>query len=131
MAGLNLLGLPGANGRLGAVGYCLGGKLAYLLATRPQVSAAVSYYGVIQHALGLADEIRAPLLIHVAEKDHLCPPEAQAAIADKLGRRENVAIMRYPDVGHAFAWRGGQNFDAASEARADAATLDLLGAKVA
>ena len=131
VAGSHLVGLPGANGRLGAVGYCLGGKLAYLLATRSQVNAAISYYGLLQGVLGLADDIRAPLLVHVAENDDLCPPEAQALIADKLGRRENVTIMRYPDVGHAFARRGGQNFDASSAARADAATLELLAAKVA
>ena len=132
LAGTHLLGLPGANGRLAAVGYCLGGKLAYLLGASPQVSAAISYYGVaIQHSLPMADQICSPLLLHLAENDHLCPPEAQALILDTLSARPGVSIMRYPNVGHAFARRNSPNFDATSAARADAATLDLLGAKVA
>src|SRR3546814_15391578 len=51
--------LDGANGKVGAVGYCLGGKLAFLLAMKPETDAAVSYYGVaIQARLDQIDEVR-------------------------------------------------------------------------
>jgi carboxymethylenebutenolidase len=123
---------PGANGRIGAVGYCLGGKLAYLMAMQPGVDAAVSYYGVaIQAALDAMHRVRCPLLLHLAVEDHLCPPEAQAAIEAAAASHDLVTVMRYPGVGHAFARRGGSGFDAASAERADAATFALLAAEVA
>lgn len=110
-------------GKMGAVGYCLGGKLAYMLAARDGIDAAVSYYGVaIQAALGEADALRCPLLLHIAEDDHLCPPEAQRAIRDALGPRPGVTIMSHVGVGHAFARRGGGAFDAVAAERANQAT---------
>ncbi len=119
--------LEGANGKLGAVGYCIGGKIAYLVATKPGVDAAVSYYGIaIYGALDKANEIRCPLLLHIPEDDHLCPPEAQAEIKQALGKRSGVRIMTYPGVDHAFARRGGDAFNAEATNRADAATAALF-----
>lgn len=128
VAAAYLRDLPAVTGKVGAVGYCLGGKLAYMLATREGIDAAVSYYGVaIQAALGEAANVRSKLLLHIAEEDHLCPPEAQEAIAEAMAAYpERIQIMRYPGVGHAFARRGGASFDAASAERADAATMALL-----
>ncbi|WP_324698859.1 dienelactone hydrolase family protein [Novosphingobium sp. RL4] len=120
--------LPEVTGKVGAVGYCLGGKLAFLLAGEPGIDAAVSYYGVmIQAALDRVPAVRAKLLLHIAEDDHLCPPEAQQAIrvaADAAADR--IEIMSYPGVGHAFARRDSQPFNASAAERADAATLALL-----
>lgn len=129
----HLRSLPRTNGKVGAVGYCLGGKLAYLLSLQPGIAAAVSYYGVaIQSVLGDMTNVRAKLLLHIAEDDHLCPPDAQAAIEKAAAANgDHVTVMRYPGVGHAFARRGGATFDAASADRADAATLALLNSEVA
>ena len=121
--------LPGANGKLGAVGYCLGGRLAYHLAMKPGINAAVSYYGVgIHSALDQAANVKCKLLLHVAEADQLCPPEAQAAIAKAMvPYADKISIVSYPGVGHAFARRGfGPTFNAEAAKRADAATLALL-----
>ena len=120
--------LAGATGKVGAVGYCLGGKLAYLLAMRPGIDASVSYYGVaIQAALDQIGKVRCKLLLHIAEQDHLCPGEAQAAIAAAAAPHADlISVMNYPGVGHAFARQGGATFDALSAERADKATLALL-----
>lgn len=119
--------LEGANGKLGAVGYCIGGKIAYLVATKPGVDAAVSYYGIaIYGALDKATELKCPLLLHIPEDDHLCPPEAQAEIKQALGNRSGVKIMTYPGVDHAFARRGGDAFNAEATQRADAGTAALF-----
>src|SRR5260370_37036487 len=57
--------LPAFSGSLAAVGYCLGGKLAYMLSARPEIRAAVSYYGVgIQGALNLAPSLKGDRLLH-------------------------------------------------------------------
>jgi len=118
----------GANGKVGAVGYCLGGKLAYLLSMKAGIDAAASYYGVgIQGGLDQMGAVRCPLLLHVAEEDQLCPPEAQAAIEQAAGAHsKRVKVMRYPGVGHAFARRGSPVFDQQSAERADTATIELL-----
>lgn len=121
-------GLPDANGKTAAVGYCLGGKLAYLVAAKYPIDAAISYYGVgIQDALDKGEDIKGALLLHIAGADHLCPSEAQAKIAEAvkpLGARAEVHI--YEGVGHAFARRGGQTFVADAATRADAASALFL-----
>ncbi|MBN9694548.1 MAG: dienelactone hydrolase family protein [Zoogloea sp.] len=60
---------------LGVVGYCLGGKLAYLAACRlPEVACAVAYYGVgIENALGELEGLRGRLVLHIPELDDFCP----------------------------------------------------------
>src|SRR5712691_11325030 len=65
---------PACSGRVGAVGFCLGGKLAYLLAVRFKPDCAVGYYGVsIEKALNEAASLTSPLMLHVAGKDEYCP----------------------------------------------------------
>lgn len=120
--------LDGANGKVGAVGYCLGGKLAYMLSMKAGIDAAASYYGVgIQGALDQMGAVRCPLLLHIAEEDQLCPPESQAAIERATAPHWNrVKVLRYPGVGHAFARRGSPVFDQQSAERADKATSELL-----
>ncbi len=124
--------VQGASGKVGAVGYCLGGKLAYLLATHEGIDAAVSYYGVgIQGALDQAPKVQCPLLLHIAAEDALCPPPAQASIKQAMAPLgKQVVIMDYPGVGHAFARRGGSGFDARSASRADGATVSFLASQL-
>jgi carboxymethylenebutenolidase len=124
--------LEGANGKVGAIGYCLGGKLAYLLSMRAGINAAASYYGVaIQASLDQMAAVRGPLLLHIAEEDQLCPPEAQAAIEQAAApHSDRVRVIRYPGVGHAFARRGSPVFDPRSAERADKATEELFRASL-
>jgi carboxymethylenebutenolidase len=128
LAAARVRSLPAFTGKMGAVGYCLGGKLAYLLAMRAGIDAAVSYYGVgIQAALDQASRLQCRILLHIAGKDPLCPPEAQAAIKQALTPLGNrVSIMDYPECGHAFARRGGAGYDETAARRADEATHRFL-----
>ena len=120
----HLRGLEGGPTRVGAIGYCIGGKLAYLVSMQSGIEAAVSYYGIaIYAALDKAAEARMPLLLHIAEDDKLCPPDAQVKIKAAFAPMPNVEIMTYPGVGHAFARRGGDAYDAAAAERADQATI--------
>jgi carboxymethylenebutenolidase len=106
--------VPGCTGKVGAVGYCLGGKLAYLTATRTDCDASVGYYGVgIQDHLDEADKIRRPLMLHIAEKDTYVPPEAQKKIHAALGGNKLVTLYDYPGMDHAFAREGGEHYDKA------------------
>jgi carboxymethylenebutenolidase len=107
--------VPGCTGKVGAVGYCLGGLLAYLTAARTDSDVSVGYYGVnIQTMLGEAANIKKPLMLHIAGKDEFVPPEAQQQIVDGLAANKLVAIHRYPQMDHAFARPGGKHYDQAN-----------------
>ena len=104
---------PGASGKAGCVGYCLGGKLAYLMATRSDADCSAGYYGVgIENALDEAKKIKKPLLLHVALKDRFVPPEAQKKVRDALDGNSLITLHDYPGVDHAFARAGGEHYDA-------------------
>ena len=103
----------GCNGKVGAVGYCLGGSLAYASACFTDSDVSVGYYPVqIENSLELATNISHPLMLHIAEADGFCPPEAQARIKDALAAHDKVTLHTYPGVDHAFARIGGGNYNA-------------------
>ncbi len=115
---------PGHAGKVGAVGYCLGGLLAFLTATRTDVDAAVAYYGVgIERRLAEAEMLTDPLMLHIAEEDQFVPKEAQALIVASLKNRRQVELHTYPGRDHAFARKGGEHYDAADAALAEQRTL--------
>jgi carboxymethylenebutenolidase len=114
---------PRCSGKVGAVGYCLGGLLAYLTATRTDIDAAVGYYGVsIDTRLDEAEKLHAPLMLHVAEEDGFVDKAAQSRIVEGLKNHPNVTIYSYPGRGHAFARRGGDHYDAADAGLANGRT---------
>jgi carboxymethylenebutenolidase len=121
----------GHNGKVGAVGYCLGGFLAYLTATRTDADASVGYYGVaIESKLDEAKNIKGTLLLHVAAKDQFVPPPAQEAIKAGLGGNPKVAIHVYEGQDHAFARPGGQHYDKAAADLANQRTRDFFKANL-
>ncbi len=106
--------VTGCTGKVGAVGYCLGGLLAYLAAARTDADASVGYYGVsIQEKLGEAAKIKKQLMLHIAEKDEYTPPEAQKTIVEGLKGNGLVTIHAYAQMNHAFARQGGAHYDKA------------------
>lgn len=123
--------LPGVNGKVGAVGYCLGGLLAFLTASRTDADASVSYYGVgIEKHVGEADKLARPLLMHVAEKDQFVPPEAQQVILGALKDHPQITLHTYPGRDHAFAREGGEHYHAADAATANGRTLAFFKANL-
>jgi len=104
--------MPGANGKVGTVGFCLGGKMAYLLACRSDADCNVSYYGVgIDELLGEASKIANPLVMHIAEEDGFVSKDAQAKIKNGLKDADKVTIYSYPGMDHAFCRIGGVPYD--------------------
>jgi len=104
---------PGCSGRAGAVGFCLGGRLAFMMATRSDANCSVSYYGVmLDSILGEARNIKNPLLMHIAEKDQYVPPDVQIKIKEALRTNSKVTMYTYKGADHAFARVGGVHFDA-------------------
>ncbi|MGO4812847.1 dienelactone hydrolase family protein [Cupriavidus sp. 2MCAB6] len=123
---------PECVGQTGVLGFCLGGKLAYLSACRlDRVACAVAYYGVgIEHALAEAAHIKGRLVLHVAERDGFCPPEAQAQIRAALGGKDGIELYVYPGVDHAFARAGGEHYDRPSALMAHQRSIGALRAEM-
>jgi carboxymethylenebutenolidase len=115
-----------AGHKVGAFGYCLGGRLAYVAAARAGVDAAVAYYGGgIQGQLALAPEIACPIQFHYAERDDHIPPEAveqvRAAVAGKTAE-----LHVYPGSTHGFNCWARASYHPASAALALGRSLAFL-----
>jgi carboxymethylenebutenolidase len=118
---------PACNGRVGAVGFCLGGNLAYLLSTRFKPDCAVGYYGVgIEKSLEEAQNLTSPLLLHIAGDDKFCPPEAQAQIHKALDDNPLGTIHVYPGRDHAFGRPSGEHYHAGDAELANLRSLEFL-----
>jgi carboxymethylenebutenolidase len=130
---------PACNGKVGAVGFCLGGNLAYLLSVRYPGSpdrqssedagpdCAVGYYGVsIEKSLAEAGNLSSPLLLHVAGKDKYCSPAAQAQIHATLDPNPLGMIHDYPEQNHAFGRLGGEHYDETAAELAHLRTLEFI-----
>ncbi len=95
--------LPAVAGKVGAVGYCLGGNISYRLASRGKVDAAVSYYGGgIDQALDEAKNLHCPLLMHFADLDKYISADAVKNISTSLANKPAVKIYTYSNVDHGF-----------------------------
>jgi carboxymethylenebutenolidase len=121
---------PEVTGGTGVVGYCLGGKLAYLAARETDAEVCIGYYGVgieqhiEQHLGSLPSHKR--LVLHFAGNDAHCGPDARARIIGALQGQPGVSLHVYPGVDHAFARRGSPHFDRAAAAQAHERTIRAL-----
>jgi carboxymethylenebutenolidase len=104
-------GMKGCSGKVGSVGYCLGGKLAFLMSTRSDIDASVSYYGVqLEKYMGEVHDIRTPLMLHIAGLDKHVPPDVREKILTGVGRNPSITAHVYEGVDHAFARTGGDHY---------------------
>ncbi len=109
--------------KVGCVGYCLGGRLAYMAAARTDIDASVGYYGVmIDQMLDEKHAIANPLLLHVPTEDHLVGPEAQATIHAGLDHHPRVTLHDYDGLDHGFAAEMGNRRNEAGARLANSRT---------
>ncbi|MCD2316880.1 dienelactone hydrolase family protein [Sphingomonas sp. IC-11] len=100
--------LLGGTGKVGAVGYCLGGRLAFMTACRTDINAAVGYYGVgIDGLLGEKHAIAHPVLLHIAGEDGFVDKATQQKMHEGLDDHPKVTLYDYPGEDHGFATEMG------------------------
>jgi len=109
--------------KVGVVGFCAGGSVAYLAATRTDTDASVAYYGrLIADYLGEAHAIARPLLLHFGTEDPSIPAELRSQIRAELEPNPRVTIHDYEGAGHGFAATTGKRRHEAAAQLADART---------
>jgi carboxymethylenebutenolidase len=121
--------LAGSNGHVGSIGFCLGGRLAFMMATRTDTDVNVSYYGVgLDGLLGELDRVKQPLLLHIADQDEFFPADGRAKVVQAVAGNPHVASYVYPNANHAFARVGGVHWDGRSAAIANGRSAEALAA---
>ena len=119
--------LPECNGKVGAVGYCLGGKLCYLMCCRTDIDCAVAYYGTyIEHRISEAKNLHRPFMLHMAMKDRWVQAEVNEMLERRLSPNPLVTIEKYPEADHAFARHGGKPYRKAEADRALGLSVDFF-----
>ena len=109
--------------KVGCVGYCLGGRLAYMTAARTDIDASVGYYAVgIDGLLREKHAIAHPLMLHIAGDDGFVDKATQAAMHEGLDDHPKVTLHDYPGLDHGFATEFGKRRDEAGATKADERT---------
>jgi carboxymethylenebutenolidase len=122
----------GGTAKVGVVGYCLGGRIAFMSACRTDGDAFVGYYGVgIDGLLGEQHGIGKPTMLHIPTKDGFVPPETQKAMHDGLKDNRHVTLHDYEGLDHGFAAEMGNRRVEDAAQLADQRTADFFAESLA
>ncbi|MFL1407185.1 dienelactone hydrolase family protein [Marinobacter sp. M1N3S26] len=123
----HLRNLEQVTGKVGVMGFCFGGQLAYRAAATGKPDAAVSYYGGGTHNhLGLATDVRQPILFHFGAEDPMIPTEAVDSIRQALAHNDQAQFHVYPGADHGFNCWGRPSYHQKAAALAHGRTLEFL-----
>lgn len=119
-------------GKVGAVGYCLGGRLAYMTAARTDSDATVGYYAVgVDNLLDEKHAIASPLMLHIPTEDGFVDKETQKAMHEGLDDHPKVTLHDYEGLDHGFATEFGKRRDDEAATLADSRTADFFAKHLA
>lgn len=122
-----LVGHPACAGKVGSVGFCLGGGLSLYISTLKPVDATVIYYGVLPGVQPDLSRVKGPVLGHYAENDSWASPDAARALENELrSLGKHVEFHIYPGTGHAFFNDTGSAYDAEAARLSWTRTVDFF-----
>ena len=123
--------MPGCNGHVGTLGYCLGGRLAVMMAVSSDADVNVSYYGVgIDDQIPHFAEVRAPLVMHIAGEDCFFPAEGRAKVIAAAQGSPLLTAYNYTGADHGFARVAGQHWNGLAAAIANGRSAEALGSSL-
>ncbi len=121
--------MPGCNGHVGTMGYCLGGRLAVMMATGSDADVNVSYYGVgIDDQIPQFAAIRAPLVMHIAGEDGFFPADKRAQVIAAAQGAAHVQAYNYAGADHGFARVNGNHWSGLAATIANGRSAEALAA---
>lgn len=122
---------PLVSGGIAAIGFCLGGRLAYRLAAQTKLEAAVSYYGAdIDKHLQEADKLTAPIIFHLGADDQLIPPTSMEKLMLKMVTRHDARVFVYENTGHGFNCEARASYNQRAALLAQSRTIEFLRAHI-
>ncbi|MDE1181467.1 dienelactone hydrolase family protein [Paraburkholderia sp.] len=126
-----LRAMPEVTGKIAAIGYCFGGRLAYLAAAAGSVDAAIAYYGGgIQTQLDQAAKITVPIQFHYGELDAHIPLSAVGEVKERFAGRDNAEVHVYPQADHGFNCPDRASYNQHAAALAHGRTLTFIGERL-
>ncbi|HEX2940205.1 MAG TPA: dienelactone hydrolase family protein [Rhodopila sp.] len=118
--------MTGANGKVATMGYCLGGRLAFMMAEQSDADVNISYYGVgLDGLLADLNKVTKPLIVHIADKDEYFPAEGRAKVVEATKGHAKVKCYNYP-ADHAFARVNGIHWHGLSATIANGRSAEAL-----
>lgn len=118
--------MTGGNGKVATMGYCLGGRLAFMMAEQSDADANISYYGVgLDGLLGDLGKVTRPLIVHIADKDEFFPAEGRQKVVEAVKGHATVTCYNYP-ADHAFARVNGIHWHGLSATIANGRSAEVL-----
>ncbi|WP_420143631.1 dienelactone hydrolase family protein [Sphingobium sp.] len=118
--------------KVGLVGYCLGGRVAFMTACRTDGDAFVGYYGVgIDGLLNEQHAIGKPTMLHIPTQDGFVPAETQAKMHEGLKDNAHVTLYDYEGLDHGFAAEMGNRRVEDAAQLADRRTADFFAEHLA
>ena len=123
---------PEVTGKIGSVGYCMGGRLSYSMAAAGAVDTAVCYYGGgIQNQLDVAAQVQVPILFHYAALDAHIPVDAVNAVKAAFAGHKDAVFHDYAGVDHGFNCWGRPMYNQRAAALAHGRTLEWFATHIA
>jgi carboxymethylenebutenolidase len=118
---------PDSNGKVGVVGFCLGGQLAFLAGVGATPDAIVSFYGTdLGRFLDRVPQLNVPALLHFGETDVRVPASIAADIDRHKQPEQDLVTVVYPGAPHGFSRIGYEPYHEQADARARELTLALF-----
>ena len=122
---------PECNGKVGVLGFCFGGRYAFLAAAQLPIDVGVSFHGTLigQH-LDQCVRVACPLSLHFGEEDNQAPMEEVERISSAASGNPNIEIFRYPNAKHGFMQHDRPSHLPAAAELAFARGLDVLASRL-